>query len=116
MGNAKAAFLAAASAAVMLALAGVPAAASPAGQAAAAVPCSATNTTDVPIVDLQTVESAVTLSGCTGTASNVSAVEVHIVHTYRGDLVVTLVAQDGSPYILQNRSAAAPTTSTRPTP
>ncbi|MFF5231873.1 proprotein convertase P-domain-containing protein [Dactylosporangium sp. NPDC000521] len=59
------------------------------------------------IVDLATVESTVTLSGCSGNASAVSTVEVHIVHTYRGDLVVSLIAPDGSAYILSNRQGGS---------
>jgi secreted trypsin-like serine protease len=66
--------------------------------------CSGTNGTDVAIPDLSTVESTITIAGCTGNASATSSAEVHIVHTYRGDLVVTLVAPDGSTYNLSNRS------------
>ncbi|MEU5948609.1 proprotein convertase P-domain-containing protein [Micromonospora sp. NPDC047465] len=64
--------------------------------------CGATNGTDVAIPDLSTAESSVTVSGCTGNASATSTVEVHIVHTFRGDLVVHLVAPDGSTYLLRN--------------
>ncbi|WP_414636052.1 proprotein convertase P-domain-containing protein [Actinophytocola sp.] len=45
-----------------------------------------------------------TASGVPGNALASSTVEVHIVHTYRGDLVVDLVAPDGSTYNLLNRS------------
>jgi hypothetical protein len=69
--------------------------------------CSGTNGTDVPIADLSTVESPITISGCSGNASATSTAEVHIVHTYRGDLVVTLVAPDGSAYQLLNRSGGS---------
>ncbi|GAA3257363.1 proprotein convertase P-domain-containing protein [Dactylosporangium siamense] len=69
--------------------------------------CTGANPTDVTIVDLATVESAVTLAGCTGNAAGISTVEVHIVHTYRGDLVVSLVAPDGSVYVLSNRQGAS---------
>ncbi|HEV2784028.1 MAG TPA: trypsin-like serine protease, partial [Actinophytocola sp.] len=62
------------------------------------------NTTDVAIPDLSTVSSPVTASGVPGNALASSTVEVHIVHTYRGDLVVDLVAPDGSTYNLLNRS------------
>ncbi|MEV0563926.1 proprotein convertase P-domain-containing protein [Dactylosporangium sp. NPDC050588] len=75
--------------------------------AAAAGTCTATNPADVAIADLATVESAITLAGCTGNASATSTVEVHIVHTYRGDLVVSLVAPDGSAYILSNRQGGS---------
>src|SRR4051794_33006758 len=86
-------------AAVTVAVGGTP--------ATAASTCSATNAADVVIVDLQAVESAVTLAGCSGNASATSAVEVHIVHTYRGDLVVSLIAPDGSVYVLSNRAGGS---------
>ena len=69
--------------------------------------CSGTNGTDVSIPDNTTVESAITIAGCTGTASATSTVEVHIVHTYKGDLVVNLVAPDGSTYLLHNRTGSS---------
>jgi len=65
-----------------------------------------TNGTDLTIPDVSTVESTITVSGCAGNASASSSVEVHIVHTYRGDLVVTLVAPDGSLYTLHNRTGS----------
>jgi hypothetical protein len=69
--------------------------------------CSATNGTNVTIPDTgAVVSSAVTVSGCSRPASASSTVEVHIVHTYRGDLVVTLQAPDGSIYTLKNSSAS----------
>ena len=43
---------------------------------------AATNGTDVPIVDLATVESPINVTGCAGNASATAKVEVHIVHTY----------------------------------
>jgi len=63
-----------------------------------------TNGTDVPIPDVGTAESAIAISGCTGNASSTSTIEVHIVHTRIGSLVVDLVAPDGSVYNLHNRS------------
>jgi subtilisin-like proprotein convertase family protein len=65
-----------------------------------------TNATDVAIPDLATVESSVTVSGCTGNASATATVSVGIVHTYIGDLKVDLVAPDGSVYVLHNRAGA----------
>lgn len=68
--------------------------------------CTATNGNDVTIPDNQTVESSITISGCSGNASATSSVAVTIVHTYIGDLVVTLVAPDGSAYVLHNRTGS----------
>ncbi|NUT20620.1 MAG: M4 family peptidase [Hamadaea sp.] len=69
--------------------------------------CSQTNATDVTIPDNTTVESLITISGCTGNAGAGSTVEVHIVHTYIGDLVVSLVAPDGTVYTLANRAGGS---------
>jgi hypothetical protein len=69
--------------------------------------CSGTNDTDVAIPDNTTVQSTIDLSGCAITPSSTSAVEVHIVHTYIGDLVVSLIAPDGSAYVLQSRSGGS---------
>ncbi|MEU8076643.1 Xaa-Pro dipeptidyl-peptidase [Catellatospora citrea] len=70
--------------------------------------CRATNPVDVAIPDAgAAVESTITISGCPGTASPSSTAEVHIVHPYRGDLVVSLVAPDGSSYSLSNRSGGS---------
>jgi len=79
-----------------------------ASAAAAGQPgCSMTNSTPVAVPDPGTVESTLTVAGCTGNASAVSPVEVHIAHTYRGDLVVSLVAPDGSVYFLSNRQGGS---------
>ena len=67
----------------------------------------ATNNTDVPIPDLSTVESPITVTGCAGNAKATSTVEAHIVHPYRGDLVVSLIAPDGSAYVLRNRAGGS---------
>jgi secreted trypsin-like serine protease len=56
------------------------------------------------INDNSTVSSPIAVSGLTGAASATAGVEVHIVHTYRGDLVIDLVAPDGTAYSLLNRS------------
>lgn len=65
--------------------------------------CAGTNPTDVTITDNGTVTSTIPLT-CAGPASVSSTVEVHIKHTYIGDLVVSLVAPDGSAYVLHNRT------------
>jgi subtilisin family serine protease len=69
--------------------------------------CTGTNGTDVSIPDAGTaVTSAITISGCGRAASSASTVYVNIVHTYRGDLTVTLVAPDGSTYALKSSSSS----------
>ena len=69
--------------------------------------CTGTNGTDVAIPDLATVQSTVTITGCTGNAPSNSTVEVHLRHTYIGDLVVTLIAPDSSAYTLHNRTGGS---------
>ncbi|MEH0825783.1 MULTISPECIES: S8 family peptidase [unclassified Micromonospora] len=67
--------------------------------------CSGSNGTDVAIPDTgATVSSSIVISGCARNASSASTVAVNIVHTYRGDLVIDLVAPDGSAYRLKNSS------------
>ncbi len=69
--------------------------------------CSGTNGNNVTISDNTTVESLIAISGCAGNASSTSTAEVHIVHPYIGDLVVNLVAPDGSLYLLHNRAGGS---------
>ncbi|MET9629678.1 M28 family peptidase [Lentzea sp. NPDC006480] len=71
--------------------------------------CTGTNPTDVAIPDNSptAVTSSIVISGCAGNASATSKAEVHIKHTYRGDLVVSLLAPDGSSYSLSNRSGGS---------
>ncbi|MEH0939142.1 S8 family peptidase [Micromonospora psammae] len=69
--------------------------------------CTGTNGTDVAIPDAgSAVSSSITISGCGRNASATSTVAVNIVHTYRGDLVIDLVAPDGSAYRLKNSSGS----------
>ncbi|MFJ6937192.1 M28 family metallopeptidase [Streptomyces sp. NPDC101132] len=67
------------------------------------------NTTDVNIPDspAAAVNSPITVSGVTGNAPATTKVDVNIVHTYRGDLIVDLVAPDGSVYNLHNRTGGS---------
>ena len=65
------------------------------------------NTNNYNIPDLGTVSSPIAVSGASGSASASASIEVGIVHTYRGDLVVDLVAPDGSVYNLLNRSGGS---------
>ncbi|MFD5322684.1 S8 family serine peptidase [Streptomyces sp. NPDC127092] len=60
------------------------------------------NLTDVAITDNATVESAITVTGVTGNAPATLKVGVDIKHTYRGDLVLSLVAPDGTVYPLED--------------
>ncbi|SDM80307.1 Serine protease, subtilisin family [Streptomyces sp. cf386] len=63
--------------------------------------------TDVSIPDAgSAVYSPVTVSGLTGSAPSDLSVYVNIVHTYRGDLVIDLVAPDGSTYRLKSSSSS----------
>ncbi len=83
----------------------VPAAAAPATPANLA--CSGTSDADVAIGDNTTVESPLTISDCASAPSATSTVPVKIVHTYIGDLAVTLVAPDGSTYPLHNHTGGS---------
>nr|WP_310436370.1 S8 family serine peptidase [Streptomyces sp. 3330] len=66
-----------------------------------------TSTTAVPIPDNgSAVESPITVSGRTGNAPSTLKVGVDITHTYRGDLVIDLVAPDGSAYRLKAASSS----------
>ena len=66
-----------------------------------------TNITDYTINDNATVSSPITVSGRTGNGSATTPVAVNIVHTYKGDLKVDLVAPDGSVYVLHNRAGGS---------
>lgn len=66
--------------------------------------CSGTNDTDIPIPDPGTASSSITIAGCGRAASATSTVSVNIQHTYRGDLIIDLIAPDGSSYRLKGIS------------
>ncbi|SEQ79348.1 Proprotein convertase P-domain-containing protein [Lentzea xinjiangensis] len=60
------------------------------------------NTADVAIPDAgAAVTSPITVSGLTGNAPAALKVAVNITHTYRGDLVIDLIAPDGTAYRLK---------------
>ncbi|OLF07658.1 proprotein convertase P-domain-containing protein [Actinophytocola xanthii] len=63
-----------------------------------------TNATDVRIRDLTQAVSSVNVTGCVGRASTASKAEVHVRHSARGQLVVELVAPDGTVYPLHVRA------------
>ncbi|MGH3734268.1 MAG: S8 family serine peptidase [Micromonosporaceae bacterium] len=67
--------------------------------------CSGTNGSNVNIPDAgSAVSSSITIGSCNRAASSSSKVEVHIEHTWRGDLIVDLVAPDGSAYRLKSNN------------
>ncbi|MBW4721416.1 M28 family metallopeptidase [Saccharothrix obliqua] len=63
------------------------------------------NTDALPLPDQSTAESSITVSGITGNAPSALVVGVDIKHTYRGDLVIDLVAPDGTAFRVQNSSS-----------
>jgi carboxypeptidase T len=64
------------------------------------------NLTDYTIADNATVDSPITVSAVAGNAPATLSVSVNIVHTYKGDLKVDLVAPDGTLYNIHNRTGA----------
>ncbi|NUT92821.1 MAG: M28 family peptidase, partial [Saccharothrix sp.] len=62
------------------------------------------NTTPLTLPDLTTVESSITVSGVSGNAPSALVVGVNITHTYRGDLVIDLVAPDGTAFRVKTSS------------
>jgi Zn-dependent metalloprotease len=68
-----------------------------------------TNTTDVSIPDNNAtgVTSNITVSGRTGNGGASTPVVVNVVHPYSGDLIVDLVAPDGSVYNIHNRTGGS---------
>ncbi|HEX7309331.1 S8 family serine peptidase [Lentzea sp.] len=64
------------------------------------------NTTDVAIPDRGAAITSSITSTLSGNASATTKVGVDIVHTYRGDLVIDLVAPDGTAYRLKNSSSS----------
>ncbi|WP_034276470.1 choice-of-anchor B family protein [Haloechinothrix halophila] len=67
--------------------------------------CSGSNDTNVSIPDAgSAVTSAIEISGCGRAASSSASISVDIEHTYRGDLVIDLIAPDGSDIRLKSSS------------
>ncbi|MFJ9586182.1 M4 family metallopeptidase [Streptomyces acidicola] len=62
------------------------------------------NTSDYQIPDNDTVESPINVNRG-GTSSSALSVDVRIIHTWRGDLVIDLVAPDGTAYRLKNAAS-----------
>ncbi|MER5715485.1 S8 family serine peptidase [Streptomyces sp. NPDC002132] len=64
------------------------------------------NTTAVAVPDNgAAIESAIAVTGRTGNAPAALQVGVNITHTYRGDLVIDLIAPDGTAYRLKSSSS-----------
>ncbi|WP_329040726.1 M4 family metallopeptidase [Streptomyces sp. NBC_00178] len=64
------------------------------------------NTTVKALADRSTTNIPVVVTGLTGNAPSTLSVAVNITHTYRGDLVLDLVAPDGTAYRLKNSSSS----------
>ncbi|WP_306207027.1 M4 family metallopeptidase [Actinoplanes sp. RD1] len=69
--------------------------------------CSGSVSPGLAILDNTTVDSDLVITGCGATPSATSIVDVQILHTYIGDLVVSLIAPDGTAYVLQSRSGGS---------
>ncbi|MFD0725466.1 M14 family zinc carboxypeptidase [Lysobacter brunescens] len=69
-------------------------------------PQTYSNGTDYAINDNATVESPVTVANRPGNAPTNASVAVNILHTFRGDLRIDLVAPDGSVYLLKSYSSS----------
>ena len=69
--------------------------------------CDSSTVANLPIGDNTTIESTIVISGCEATPSTVSTVTVDIDHTWIGDLVVSLIAPDGTAYVLHNREGGS---------
>ncbi|MER6121380.1 S8 family serine peptidase [Streptomyces sp. NPDC001795] len=66
-----------------------------------------TSTSSVSVPDAgAAIESPIAVSGISGNAPSTLKVAVDITHTYRGDLVIDLVAPDGSTYRLKSSSGS----------
>ncbi len=65
-----------------------------------------TNTTDYNIPDSSNVSSPITVSGQSGNGSTTTQVAVNIVHTYRGDLQIDLIAPNGTSTRLKSASSS----------
>ncbi len=62
---------------------------------------SATNNTPTAIPDGGSITSTINVSGCSGNASSNMKIAVHITHTYRGDLQLTLISPKGDTAVLK---------------
>ncbi|MFF3556007.1 proprotein convertase P-domain-containing protein [Streptomyces tsukubensis] len=74
----------------------------PSPQATVPAGWRAENLTDISVPDDGTAESPVTVAGLAGVAPKDWEVSVALRHTYRGDLLLHLVAPDGTAYLLED--------------
>ncbi|MFD6417273.1 M4 family metallopeptidase [Streptomyces sp. NPDC060194] len=65
-----------------------------------------TTVVNIPDSPAAAVTSTINVTGRTGNAPAALKVDVNITHTYRGDLVIDLVAPDGTAYRLKNSSSS----------
>jgi serine protease len=77
------------------------------GGGGGSTPQTYTNTADYAINNNATVDSPITVSGRSGNGPSNASISVNIVHTYKGDLRVDLVAPDGTLYNLHNRTGGS---------
>jgi hypothetical protein len=70
-------------------------------------PQTYSNTNDYTINDNSTVESPITVSGRSGNGPSNASITVRVIHTWKGDLKIDLVAPDGSLYNIHNRSGGS---------
>ena len=69
--------------------------------------CATANEADIAVPDNGTAFSDITIASCPRNASATAKVTVDIRHTYKGDLVVEVIAPDGTPYVLHNRAGGS---------
>jgi subtilisin family serine protease len=73
---------------------------------AAQAPCKGSNKAAVDILGPITVEDSLTMDGCPGNASRTSTVTVGIWHNLENTLTLTLIAPDGTEYVLDTRGGS----------
>ncbi|MEV6832451.1 M4 family metallopeptidase [Amycolatopsis sp. NPDC051102] len=77
------------------------------GTTSSCAPVTNSTRLDIPDYPGAAVSSTSTVAGCARNASGTTKVEVHITHTYSGDLVLDLIAPDGTAYRLKNSSSSS---------
>ncbi len=77
------------------------------GTTSSCAPVTNSTRLDIPDYPGAAVSSTSTVAGCARNASGTTKVEVHITHTYSGDLVLDLIAPDGTSYRMKNSSSSS---------